>query len=73
MIADIGETGADQLTPFSMLAIGCFNELGLWTLQTTLKDYISPLFGGKTPVDHAIEYSVIQFISTIKTYEEFSQ
>ena len=73
MIADIGEVGADQLVPFALLAVGYCNELGLLSLKTLLNDFLSPLFGGKSPVDHAVEYSTIQFISTIKAFEEFSE
>ena len=69
-IADIGEIGADQLTPFFILAIEQTNPVGLYSTSKILNDYISPLFGGKSPIDHAVEYSCVQFLSIIKSFSE---
>ena len=72
MIADIGEIGADQLTPFAIVAIANANPPGLFILSKMLQEYVSPLFGGKSPLDHDVEYSVVQFLSTIKSFQDYS-
>jgi hypothetical protein len=71
MIADIGEIGADQLTPFAILAIANSNPPGLFKISNFLQKYVSPLFGSNSPLDHAVEYSVVQFLSTIKTFQDY--
>ncbi|OHT09681.1 hypothetical protein TRFO_21288 [Tritrichomonas foetus] len=62
----IGEIGADQIVPFAMVATVYSNPVGLASTSDFLSNYISPLLSIVSPLDHAEEYSVIQFLSTFQ-------
>lgn len=62
----IGEIGADQIVPFATVAMVYSNPMGLASTNEFLSNYISPLFSIFSPLDHAEEYSVIQFLSTFQ-------
>lgn len=62
----IGEIGADQIVPFATVAMVYSNPVGLASTNDFLSNYISPLFSIVSPLDHAEEYSVIQFLSTFQ-------
>lgn len=63
-MTDMGEIGADQLVPFALTATVLANTPGIWTTQTLMQDIMTQLTGPMTPIEHAAEYSLIQFTST---------
>ncbi|KAH0786988.1 hypothetical protein GPJ56_008986 [Histomonas meleagridis] len=69
-LQDIGEIGADQIVPFALLATVYANPLGLASTGNFIAEFISPLLSGNSPVDHAEEYSLVQFLSTFRFLEE---
>lgn len=69
-IQDIGEIGADQIVPFAMLATVYSNPQGLASTKEFLQNYITPLLSSTSPLDHAEEYSLIQFCSTYQFLHE---
>jgi len=69
-IQNIGEIGADQIVPFAMIATVYANPPKLATTATFMSKFIVPLMTGASPLDHAEEYSLIQFLSCYKYIEE---
>ena len=63
-MSDIGEIGADQLVPFALTATVLANTPGIWKTQALMSDLMTQLTGTLTPIEHAAEYSLIQFTST---------
>lgn len=64
------EIGADQIVPFALIGTVYSNPLGLATTEAFLSDVIQPLFIEASPVDHSVEYSVIQFMATYRQIYE---
>ena len=62
----IGDIGADQIHQFSAIAMVFSNPFGLASTNEFLSKYISPLLTMYSHLDHAEEYSVVQFLSTFK-------
>lgn len=65
------DIGADQLTPIFIVAICHLNPGGLIILSNILNHIVLPLFNLKSPVDRQIEYACVQFVSAVKTIEDF--
>jgi hypothetical protein len=64
------EVGADQIVPFALIGIVFANPLGLASTNTFLKDFIQPVCEEFSPLDHAVEYSRVQFMGTYGMIEE---
>ena len=60
------EIGADQIVPFALIGTVYSNPVGLATTEDFLNTVIQPLFMEASPVDHSVEYSVIQFMATYR-------
>ena len=58
------DIGADQLVPFAIIATVVANPMGLASTHKFLTEYVEPVLTKASPIGHAEEYSVIQFIST---------
>ena len=58
------DIGADQLVPFAIIATVVANPMGLASTHKFLTEYVEPVLAKASPIGHAEEYSVIQFIST---------
>jgi hypothetical protein len=58
------EVGADQIVPFALIGIVFTNPIGLASTDAFLKEFIEPITGDCSPLDHAVEYSRVQFMGT---------
>jgi len=63
---NIGEIGADQVVPFSVLSTAIFNPYGLYSSFALFSELIIPLLTTNNPVECAEEYSLVQFLSTFR-------
>ena len=69
-VQGINEVGADQIVPFGIISTIHANPLGLASTSIFISKFITPLLSGYSPIDHAEEYSLIQFVSTFHFLEE---
>jgi hypothetical protein len=60
----IGEVGGDQIVPLAMLATVYANPPRLASMHAMFSEYIRPLVETTSPLDHPLEYSLTQFLST---------
>jgi hypothetical protein len=62
----IGEVGGDQIVPLAMLATVFANPPNLASMHAMFSEYIRPLVETTSPIDHPLEYSLTQFLSTFE-------
>jgi hypothetical protein len=58
------EIGSDQIVPFALMATVYAAPPQLLTTQAVFAELIEPLISVASPVDHSMEYSITQFLST---------
>jgi hypothetical protein len=58
------EVGADQIVPFALIGLVFANPLGLASTGTFFNDFLGPIPEALSPLEHAVEYSRIQFVAT---------
>jgi hypothetical protein len=58
------EVGADQIVPFALIGIVYTNPTGLASTNAFFKEILEPISGDFSPLDHAVEYSRVQFMGT---------
>jgi hypothetical protein len=58
------EVGADQIVPFALIGLVFANPLGLASTGTFFNDFLGPIPEPLSPLEHAVEYSRIQFVAT---------
>jgi hypothetical protein len=60
----LAEIGSDQIVPFALMATVYAAPPQLPTTQAVFAELIEPLISIASPLDHAMEYSLTQFLST---------